>query len=72
MASSSQPFLNTKDSSLNVDTPVFTRYDSNMSVEMLLKENEVLKFLKMLFLGMFQKMMLKMLLVLMHTYQICI
>jgi hypothetical protein len=40
MASSSQPFLNTKDSNFNVDTPVFTGYDSNMSVEMLPKKNE--------------------------------
>jgi len=42
MASSSQPFLNTKDSNLNVDTPVFVWYDSNMSVEMLPEEDKVL------------------------------
>jgi hypothetical protein len=38
--------LNTKDSSLNVDTPIFARYDSNMSVEMLPEENRVLKIPK--------------------------
>jgi hypothetical protein len=43
MASSSQPFLNTKDSSLNVGTPVFTGYDNNMSVQMLPKGNKALK-----------------------------
>jgi hypothetical protein len=41
MASSNQPYLNTKDSNLNVDTLVFAGYDSNMSVEMLPKENIV-------------------------------
>jgi hypothetical protein len=41
MASSSQPFLNIKDFNLNVDTPVFVGYDSN--VEMLLEENGMLK-----------------------------
>jgi hypothetical protein len=43
MASSSQPFLNTKDSNLNVDIPVFVGYDSNMSVKILPEENEALK-----------------------------
>ncbi len=42
MASSSQPFLNTKDSSLNANTLVYTRYDNRMSVEMLPEENIIL------------------------------
>jgi hypothetical protein len=42
MASSSQPFFNTKDSNLNADTLVFVRYDSNMSVEMLPEKDKVL------------------------------
>ncbi len=35
MASSSQPFLNIKDSSLNADILIFATYNSNMNVEML-------------------------------------
>jgi hypothetical protein len=46
MASSSQPFLNIEDFSLNVDVLVFARYDSNMSVEMLPKEDEMLQILE--------------------------
>ncbi len=42
MASSSQPFLTTKDSSLNANSLVFTRYDNSMNVEMLPKENIML------------------------------
>jgi hypothetical protein len=43
MASSSQLFLNTEDSNLNVDTPVLKGYDSNMNVEMLPEEDEALQ-----------------------------
>jgi hypothetical protein len=43
MASSCQPFLNTEDSNLNVDTPVLKGYDSNMIVEMLTKEDGALQ-----------------------------
>jgi hypothetical protein len=43
MASSSQPFLNNKDFNVNVNTPVFTRYDSNMNVEVFLEKNRALK-----------------------------
>jgi hypothetical protein len=44
MASSScQPFSNTKDSNPNVNTSIFTRYDNNMSVEMLPEEDEMLQ-----------------------------
>jgi hypothetical protein len=39
MASSSQPFLNTEDSNLNVDTPVLKGYD----IEMLLEEDGALQ-----------------------------
>jgi ABC-type uncharacterized transport system permease subunit len=46
MASSSQPFLNTKDFNLNVNTPVFIGYDSNMNVEVFLEENGTLKTFK--------------------------
>jgi len=42
MASSSQPFLNIEDSSLNVNTSIFARYDSNVNVEMLPKEDKML------------------------------
>jgi hypothetical protein len=42
MASSSQPFLTIEDFSLNVDTPVFARYDNNMSVEILPNEDGAL------------------------------
>jgi hypothetical protein len=42
MASSNQPFLTIEDSNLNVDTLVFARYDSNMSVEMLQKQDRTL------------------------------
>jgi hypothetical protein len=43
MASSSQPFLNIEDFSLNADILVFARYDSSMSVETLPKEDEMLQ-----------------------------
>jgi len=43
MASSSQPFLSTKDFNLNVDTPIFVGFNSSMNVEMLLKEDGMLK-----------------------------
>jgi hypothetical protein len=46
MASSSQPFLNIEDFSLNVDVLVFAMYDSSMSVEMLPKEDEMLQILE--------------------------
>jgi hypothetical protein len=45
MASLSQPFLNIEDSSFNVDILVFTRYDSNMNVKMLPKEDIMLQTL---------------------------
>jgi hypothetical protein len=43
MASLNQPFLNIKDFNLNADAPIFTRYDSNMSVKMLPKEDKTLQ-----------------------------
>jgi len=46
MASSSQPFLNIEDFSLNANVLVFARYDSNMSVEMLPKDDEMLQILE--------------------------
>jgi hypothetical protein len=42
MAYPNQPFLNIEYSSLSVDILVFARYDSNMNVEMLPKEVEML------------------------------
>jgi len=45
MASSSQLFLSTKDSSLNVDTPIFVGFNSSMNVEMLLEEDGMLQTL---------------------------
>jgi hypothetical protein len=69
MASSSRPFLNTQDSSLNANSLVFTRYDKSMNVEMLPEENIMLYIPENVILGMLLKMMLRMLLMLMHTYQ---
>jgi hypothetical protein len=43
MASSSQLFLNTKDSNLNVYTPILTWFNSSMNVQMLLKKNRTLQ-----------------------------
>jgi len=51
MASSSQPFLSTKDPTFNVNIPIFARYDTNMSVEMLPKEDEALQTLENATLG---------------------
>jgi hypothetical protein len=51
MASSNQPFLSTKDPTFNVNTPVFARYDTNMSVEMLPEEDEALQTLENVILG---------------------
>jgi len=45
MASSSQLFFSTKDSSLNVDTPILVGFNSSMNVEMLLKEDGMLQTL---------------------------
>jgi hypothetical protein len=42
MAFSSQPFLTIEDSNFNLNTPIFARYDSNMSVEMLPEKDETL------------------------------
>jgi hypothetical protein len=42
MASSNQPFLNIEDSNLNVNILVFARYNSNLSVGMLPKEEGTL------------------------------
>jgi len=42
MASSSQPFLNIEDSNLNVNTLIFAKDNSNLSVEMLPEEEGTL------------------------------
>ncbi len=46
MVFSSQPFLNIEDSSLNANTPIFARYNSNMNVEMLPKKDGMLQILE--------------------------
>ncbi len=38
--------MNIEDSSLNANTPIFVRYDSSMSVEMLPKEDGILQILE--------------------------
>jgi hypothetical protein len=77
MASSSQPFLSTKDSSLNVDTPILVGFNSSMNVEMLLKEDGMLQTLDNVAHGdvTFRNVAKDDVdndLVLMHMYQSCI
>jgi len=42
MALSNQPFLNTKDSNFNLDTPILAKFNNSMNVEMLLEEDGTL------------------------------
>jgi hypothetical protein len=42
MAFSNQPLLTIEDSNLTVNNPIFARYENNMSVEMLIEEDETL------------------------------